>query len=108
MGVMVDDKAKTPPEVFRAALAHGAVVSAANSIFESGKASTLAQTTELARALAEACGDEDSARVLRAELVGYNESDQEIPPERKALGFASPFPVRALDLGLLDPEEIFL
>ena len=23
------------------------------------------------------------------------------------MGFASPFPVRALDLGLLDPEEIF-
>ena len=46
--------------------------------------------------------------MLRAELIGYAEAEVEIPAERKALGFASPFPVRALDLGLLDPEEIFL
>jgi hypothetical protein len=104
----MDDKSKDHRELLRAALNDRAVQSAAAAIKKDGKASTLAQTIELARALSEACGAKDLARGLRAELIGYAEAAIEIPPERKALGFASPFPVRALDLGLLDPEEIFL
>jgi hypothetical protein len=102
------DHSKELRELFRAALSDRAVLSAAAAIKKDGKASTLAQTIELARALSEACGAKETARVLRAELIGYAEAEVEIPQERKALGFASPFPVRALDLGLLDPEEIFL
>lgn len=104
----MDANVKDLRELFRAALADRAVMNAAAAIKKSGRSLTLAQMLELARALSEACGAQDAARGLRAELIGYAEAEVEIPPERKALGFASPFPVRALDLGLLDPEEIFL
>jgi hypothetical protein len=104
----MDDRQKDMRDVFRAALAESTVQKAAAVLREKGDAATLAEMVELARALSEACGAKDIARALHAELVGYTEVEVEIPPERKALGFASPFPVRALDLGLLDPEEIFL
>lgn len=104
----MDDKQKDTRDVFRTALADRAVQSAATTVKEKGEQASLAEMLELARALSEACGAKDTAKVLHAELVGYGEVEVEIPPERKALGFASPFPVRALDLGLLDPEEIFL
>lgn len=104
----MDDKQKDMREVFRAALGDRAVLSAATVLREKGEQASLAETLELARALSEACGATEIARSLYAELIGYGEVEVEIPPERKALGFASPFPVRALDLGLLDPEEIFL
>src|SRR5262245_10064973 len=104
----MDDKQKDMRDPFRAALADRAVQSAATVLREKGEQASLSEMLELARALSEACGAKEVARILHAELVGYGEVEVEIPPERKALGFASPFPVRALDLGLLDPEEIFL
>jgi hypothetical protein len=104
----MNNKKKDPRELFFAALKSEEVKEAAQSILDGEKPTSLVHMLELGRALAEACGAEENARVLRAELIGYGEAEVEIPPERKALGFASPFPVRALDLGLLDPEEIFL
>jgi hypothetical protein len=97
-----------PRERFFSALKAPKVKEAARAIAESGKAYSLVEMLELGHAIAEACGAKQAADVLKAELVGYGEAEVEVPPERKALGFASPFPVRALDLGLLDPEEIFL
>jgi len=97
-----------PRDLFFTALKSPSVKDAARAIAESGKAYSLVEMLELGRAIAEACGAKHAAQVLHAELVGYGEAEIEVPQERKALGFASPFPVRALDLGLLDPEEIFL
>lgn len=102
------DREKDPREAFRSALEDEAVLVAARAIQGETKDPSLAQMLELGRALSRACGADEAAAMLEAELVGYQEAKVEIPPERKALGFASPFPVRALDLGLLDPEEIFL
>lgn len=102
------DRAKDPREAFRAALEDEAVLVAARAIQGDALDPSLAQMLELGRALSKACGADETAAMLEAELIGYQEARVEIPPERKALGFASPFPVRALDLGLLDPEEIFL
>jgi hypothetical protein len=99
---------KDAREQFFAAIKSQEVKEAAQSILDSGKTSSLTQMLELSRAIADACGAKEAASILRAELIGYSEAEVEIPAERKALGFASPFPVRALDLGLLDPEEIFL
>jgi len=63
----------------------------------------------LGRALARACGSEATARRLGREIEGYEGiDDTELPDVRRVGAFASPFPVRALDLGLLDPEEVFL
>ena len=59
-----------------------------------------------AKAMAEARGDGDSVEILVAELEGYETHNVEIPDRRRAIGFASSFPVRAI--GHLDPEEIFL
>lgn len=67
----------------------------------------LVSMLSLGRALARACGDLEVANRLDAELEGYGENPSDVPEVRRATGFASPFPVRALDLGLLDPEEIF-
>jgi len=69
---------------------------------------TLSQVLQLGRALAEACGDHEAARRLAFEVDGYEDDDDALPDERRVGAFASPFPVRALDLGLLDPEEVFL
>src|SRR4051812_37263696 len=84
------------------------VVAAAEAILKGSGAGSLVEVLEFARALAASCGAEDAEQRLRAELRGFSNTSLAIPVERKALGFASPFPVRALDLGLLDPEEIFL
>jgi hypothetical protein len=101
-------KSKDPREAFRAALEDDEVLTAARAIQRDDLEPTLAQMLELGRAISAACGADETAAMLEAELIGYQEATVEIPPERKATGFASPFPVRALDLGLLDPEEIFL
>lgn len=58
--------------------------------------------------LARAMGAEKEAALLQAEADGYQESSGQPPDARSVLAFASPFPVRALDLGLLDPEEVFV
>ena len=68
----------------------------------------MTEILELGRALAKACGDEAESKQLGAEIIGYQDAGVEVPAERRALGFASPFRVRALDMGLMDPEEIFL
>lgn len=104
----MDPKAGNPRERFGAALADDHVQRAARMICDGGDEPSLTQMLELSRALSSACGALEVARVLEAELMGYDEAGIDVPPERKAVGFASPFPVRALDLGLLDPEEIFL
>lgn len=104
----MNDTPTDPRDAFRAALEDNAVLDAAKALRESDEAPSLAQMLELGRALADACGAERAGATLRAELLGYQQASVEIPPHRKATGFASPFPVRALDLGLLDPEEIFL
>jgi hypothetical protein len=86
-------------------LAHPAVQRAAQ-IIRGAKEATLVDLLELGRSLAEAVGDGDREKVLRAELKGYEAVQLEVPSERRVTGYASPFPVRAI--GLLDPEEIFL
>ncbi|MEO1336499.1 MAG: hypothetical protein AAFV29_12690 [Myxococcota bacterium] len=62
----------------------------------------------LACALADAVGAEARAKRLAAETHGFQDSGLPVPEIRKVMGFASPFPVRALDQGMLLPEEIFL
>lgn len=86
-------------------LGHEAVQRAAQLIHSANEPS-LVDLLELGRALAEAAGDKEREHVLRAELRGYEVAQLDIPPERRVVGYASPFPVRAI--GLLDPEEIFL
>jgi hypothetical protein len=81
------------------------VVDAARAVRERGPKG-LAETLTLARALAEALGDDARAAQLDAELIGYENVGLEVPPERRVGGYASPFPVRAI--GLLEPEEIFI
>ena len=103
-----DPNGSSPRERFRKALEAPTVLAAAKSIHASGREPTLTQMLELGLALSEACGADHSASILRAELRGYGEREPEVPAERKAIGFATPFPVRALDLGLLEAEEIFL
>jgi hypothetical protein len=104
-------KAKDPRELFRAALEDLAVVDAARAIQsarDEKSEPTLSEVLELGRAIAAAAGSTEIEKRLRAELHGYQDVDIDVPPERRATGFASAFPVRALDLGMLDPEEIFL
>ncbi len=91
----------------RAALDDAGVKKAADVIRESQQGS-LQEILELGRALAEAAGATAQAQRMEAELSGYQGREEEVPAERRASGFASSFPVRALDMGLLDPEEIFL
>ena len=88
-----------PREAFREALADEAVLVAARAIQAVDMEPSLGQMLELGRALSAACGAQETAMMLEAELLGYQEVAIDIPPERKAMGFASPFPVRALDLG---------
>lgn len=91
----------------RAALDDAGVKKAAAAL-RLGSQGSLQDILELGRALAEAAGDTAHAQRIEAEIMGYQGREQEIPTERRANGFASSFPVRALDMGLLDPEEIFL
>lgn len=104
----MNGRERNPRELFISALDSTAVRDAVRTFADGHAPVSLAQMLELARSIAQACGAHEAAEVLRAELIGYVEAEREVPAERKALGFASPFPVRALDLGLLDPEEIFL
>jgi hypothetical protein len=57
--------------------------------------------------LARAMGDDAEAELLRSEANGYDDG-VDLPEARRVQAFATPFPVRALDLGLLDPEEVFV
>jgi hypothetical protein len=98
-------KSHDPGKAFGEILRHKAVQRAAQ-VIRGSKQPTLIEMLELGRSLAEAVGDGDRETQLRAELVGYEAAGLEIPSERRVVGFASAFPVRAI--GLLDPEEIFL
>ncbi len=61
-----------------------------------------------AYAMCAASGDEDTALRLKDEIEGFQDAARPVPEDRRVLGFASPFRVRALDAGFMDPEEIFL
>lgn len=74
--------------------------------FAQDSAPSLSLILELGQELARGCDDQDVALRLEHELMGF--ADGEVPDERKVTAFASPFPVRALDMRLLDPEEVFL
>ncbi len=87
--VLEDDAVKRAADIIRGTLDPG-----------------LVEILDLARALADGAGDAVRSRHLVAELRGFEAAGLEVPPERRVVGFASPFPVRAI--GLLDPEEIFL
>ena len=89
-----------------AALADAQVKASAQSLM--ARPGYLEQTLDFSRTLALAYGNVDTASKLEAELEGYEDTDKSVPDVRRATGFASPFPVRALEMGLLDPEEIFL
>jgi hypothetical protein len=102
---MSDTERPDPKMAFVEVLGHRAVQRAAQMI-RAARQPSLVEMLELGRALAEAVEDSDRERLLRAELYGYEVAQLEIPSERRVVGFASPFPVRAI--GLLDPEEIFL
>ena len=93
-------------EVFNAALKDAAVQEAARAVRAEGRG--LPEMLALGRSLAEACGAGPVAAQLNAEIGGFQDSGLPIPDIRKVMGFASPFPVRALDQGVLLPEEIFL
>lgn len=90
-----------------AALGSKGLSEAARAYDEAGHEPGLERTLELAHALAEACEDERSRARLAGELHGFGDQAEDVPSVRQVAGFASAFPVRALDLGLLDPEEIF-
>ena len=93
-------------EVFTAALQDDAVQEAARAVRTEGRG--LPEMLALGRSLAQACGAGPVAAKLNAEISGFQDSGLPIPDIRKVMGFASPFPVRALDQGVLLPEEIFL
>lgn len=103
------DMASAKPNTeFKAALEDPRVTNVARSIVnDGGDVLSLHDTLRLGLALAQACHDETTAVRLQGEMEGYGDHAEIVPDVRKATGFASPFPVRALDLGLLDPEEIF-
>ena len=97
-----------PRAQLEAALDDPGVIEVAKSIAQSESGPReLLMTLRLGLAMARAFDDDATANRLEAELTGYGDKPDAIPDVRRAVGFASPFPVRALDLGLLDPEEIF-
>lgn len=98
---------ESPRERFVRALHDEGVAAVASRLLGEAGHFSLDQTLTLAHALASACGDEELSERLSAERSGYPDGAEDVPEERRVTGFASPFPVRALDLGLLDPEEIF-
>ncbi|MEO1232886.1 MAG: hypothetical protein AAFZ18_28730 [Myxococcota bacterium] len=100
-----DEAAGSPRARLRAALDDPGVMEVARAMSQDGDRS-LAAMLRLGFELARACGDDEASQLLQAELEGYDASG-EVPEVRRAQGYASAFPVRALDLGLLDPEEIF-
>ncbi|MEM7674450.1 MAG: hypothetical protein AAF449_00445 [Myxococcota bacterium] len=89
-----------------AAVGQASFITAARVVRE-GQGS-LPDKLAMACALAEAMGAHQRAQRLAAETGGFQDSGLPIPEIRKVMGFASPFPVRALDQGMLLPEEIFL
>ncbi len=93
-------------EVFTSALLDEGVQTAARAVRAQDRG--LPEMLALGRSLADACGAPGIAARLNAEIGGFQDSGLAIPDIRKVLGFASPFPVRALDQGVLLPEEIFL
>jgi hypothetical protein len=95
------------PRGLRAALDDPEVARVARAMAGASASHDLVDIVALGHAVARACGAEEAARRLEAELEGYGEQPVDVPEVRRATGFASAFPVRALDLGLLDPEEIF-
>lgn len=95
-----------PQSALARALTNQGVQASARVLRELGGQPSLVQMLRFGFALADASGDELQARRLLAEVEGYEAVGLEVPPERKVVGFASPFPVRAI--GFLDPEEIFL
>lgn len=95
-----------PQATLARALADQGVQASARVLRELEGQPSLVQMLRFGLALADASGDELQARRLLAEVEGYEAVGLEVPPERKVVGFASPFPVRAI--GFLDPEEIFL
>lgn len=90
------------------ALGRAEVVKAAWAVKKQWPLLGLSELLQLGQALAEAMGQEPLAAILKAEIEGYKDEALEVPSERRVVGFASAFPVRALDQGLLMPEEIFL
>lgn len=72
------------------------------------EAPSLSLVLELGRELARGCEAMDLAERLDLEIRGFDDRSGDIPEDRRVNAFASPFPVRALDMGLLDPEEVFL
>ncbi len=104
---MSDSKQTESISQARTALDDAAVCSAAEAL-RAVEQGSLQQILELGLALAKASGAQAQAERLEAELTGYQGREEQVPAERRAVGFASSFPVRALDMGLLDPEEIFL
>jgi hypothetical protein len=83
-------KPKDPRDAFRAALEDKAVLSAARAIQRDEHEPSLAQMLELGRALSSACGATETAAMLEAELIGYQEAEVEIPPERSRSPSGSP------------------
>ena len=104
---MTDANTTEARDKARAALDDDDVRAAAQAL-RGAEEATLAQMLALGRALADAAGAEAEAQRLHLERVGFAGQEEHVPDERRAMGFASSFPVRALDMGLLDPEEIFL
>lgn len=100
------DEAARSREVFTDALTQQEVRDAAQAIRMEGRG--LPEMMALGRSLAQACGEASLAERLTAEIGGFQTASLPIPDVRKVMGFASPFPVRALDQGVLLPEEIFL
>lgn len=67
----------------------------------------LAETLLFGAELARAADTPKEAEALRFEAEGYGD-DRPLPEHRYVMAFATPFPLRSLDTGLLDPEDVFL
>lgn len=69
----------------------------------------LLETLRFGAQLARAAGDDEEADALEEEANGFDDDDDDqLPQHRFVLAFATPFPLRSLDTGLLDPEDVFL
>lgn len=90
------------------ALGREDVKEAAQTLREALPKMGLRELLGLGRALSLGLSKEEEAAGLQAELEGYADDGVTVPEVRKVVGFASAFPVRALDQNMLMPEEIFL
>ncbi len=95
-----------PPRGWSAALEDPEFRRVAQALSSQEDRRALAGLLALGHAIARVGGDDGAADRLAAELNGYGDNALEVPPVRRVSGLASAFPVRALELGLLDPEEI--